>query len=238
MWAPIVAVSLAASWSRSAGRAGSGPGAAARGAGGRPVGRRSVADARAVSDGGCRAARAGCAAPADVRGDELRTYVRAPDGRAGIYFFAIEAVSALMTISARVAAGIPYRLGNLSVVSDAGVVSYGGSRRDGSGAYRLDVRPGPPIVEPTPLDVWLTARWRAYSWHLGRLLETPVSHEPWPLSARPWRVCARRSPPRWVCRPLVRLMLLCISPTGCATCALVRAGGRASHPWRRVLPDG
>ena len=37
----------------------------------------------------------------------FRTYVRAPDGRAGIYFFAIEAVSALMTISARVAAGIP-----------------------------------------------------------------------------------------------------------------------------------
>ena len=113
----------------------------------------------------------------------FRTYVRAPDGRAGIYFFAIEAVSALMTISARVAAGIPYRLGNLSVVSDAGVVSYGGARRDGSGAYRLDVRPGPPIVEPTPLDVWLTARWRAYSWHLGRLLETPVWHEPWPLSS-------------------------------------------------------
>jgi uncharacterized protein YqjF (DUF2071 family) len=113
----------------------------------------------------------------------FRTYVRAPNGREGIYFFAISAVSALMTFSARVAAGIPYRLGDLSVVSEAGVVSYGGARRDGSGAYRLDVRPGPRVVTPTPLDVWLTARWRAYSWHLGRLLETPVSHEPWPLSS-------------------------------------------------------
>jgi len=112
----------------------------------------------------------------------FRTYVRAGNGREGIYFFAIEAVSALMTISARVAAGIPYRLGDLSVVSDAGIVSYGGARRDGSGAYRLTVRPGPRLVA-TPLDIWLTARWRAYSWHLGRLLETPVSHEPWPLSS-------------------------------------------------------
>jgi uncharacterized protein len=112
----------------------------------------------------------------------FRTYVRAPNGRAGIYFLAISAVSALMTLSARVAAGIPYRLGDLSVVSHAGVVSYGGARRDGTGAYRLTVRPGAQLVEPAPLDVWLTARWRAYSWHLGRLLETPVSHEPWQLS--------------------------------------------------------
>jgi uncharacterized protein len=113
----------------------------------------------------------------------FRTYVRAANGRVGIYFFAIEAVSALMTLSARVAAGIPYRLGDLSVVSDDGLVSYGGARRDGSGAYRLSVRPGPRLVSAAPLDVWLTARWRAYSWHLGRLLETPVDHEPWPLSS-------------------------------------------------------
>lgn len=113
----------------------------------------------------------------------FRTYVRASNGRDGIYFFRIEAVSALMTFSSRLAAGIPYRLGDLSVVEQAGLVSYGGALRDGSCSYRIDVRPGQRLLEPAPLDVWLTGRWRAYSWHLGRLLETPVEHEPWPLSA-------------------------------------------------------
>jgi uncharacterized protein YqjF (DUF2071 family) len=112
----------------------------------------------------------------------FRTYVRAPSGRDGIYFFRIEAVSVLMTFGARVAAGIPYRLGDLSVVEQAGLVSYGGALRDGSCSYRLDVRPGQQL-DPAPRDVWLTGRWRAYSWHLGRLLETPVPHEPWPLSS-------------------------------------------------------
>ncbi len=31
--------------------------------------------------------------------------------------------------------------------------------------------------------MWLTSRWRAYTRHLGRLWETPVTHEPWPLRA-------------------------------------------------------
>jgi uncharacterized protein YqjF (DUF2071 family) len=113
----------------------------------------------------------------------FRTYVRAPNRQDGIYFLTITAVSALMTVGARITAGIPYRLGDLSVVEHDGMVSYGGARRDGSCSYRVDVRPRQPLLEPTPLDVWLTGRWRAYSWHLGRLLETPVEHEPWPLSA-------------------------------------------------------
>lgn len=113
----------------------------------------------------------------------FRTYVRAPNGRDGIYFLQIEAVSALMTIGARLATGIRYELGDLSVVEHGGKVSYGGALRDGSCSYRVDVRPGQPLAAPSPMDVWLTGRWRAYSRHLGRLLETPVEHEPWPLSA-------------------------------------------------------
>ena len=29
--------------------------------------------------------------------------------------------------------------------------------------------------------MWLTSRWRAYTHRFGRLWETPVEHEPWPL---------------------------------------------------------
>ena len=113
----------------------------------------------------------------------FRTYVRAPNGRDGVYFLKIEAVSALMTYGTRLAAGVRYELGNLSVVEHSGRISYGGARRDGTCSYRVDVTPGQPLTSPAPRDVWLTGRWRAYSWHLGRLLETPVEHEPWPLSS-------------------------------------------------------
>jgi uncharacterized protein YqjF (DUF2071 family) len=113
----------------------------------------------------------------------FRTYVRAANERDGIYFLRIEAASALFTTAARAAAGAPYELGDLSIVETDGVISYGGALRDGRCSYRIDVRPGERIVDPSPQDVWLTGRWRAYTWHLGRLLETPVEHEPWPLSS-------------------------------------------------------
>jgi uncharacterized protein len=112
----------------------------------------------------------------------LRTYVRAPNGRVGIHVLKIEATSALMTRAARIATGARYRLGDLSIVEHDERISYGGALRDGSGSYRLDVAPGERMLAPSDRDVWFTGRWRAYTWHLGRLLETPVAHEPWPLS--------------------------------------------------------
>jgi len=131
-------------------------------------------------------ARVGPPAPAQWRPlnfaeTNLRTYVRAPNGRDGIYFLRILAASAAMTACARLATGIPYRHGDLSVVEHRGTISYGGALKSGRGSYRVDVRPTKPVLEPSPLDVWLTGRWRAYSRHLGALLETPIQHDPWPL---------------------------------------------------------
>ncbi|WP_284436250.1 DUF2071 domain-containing protein [Streptomyces sp. TUS-ST3] len=112
----------------------------------------------------------------------LRTYVRRGDGRDGIWFLSIEVACPLM-LAAR-AVGAPYTLGTLRVTTDGGTVSYAGSRglrRTRRVAYRLDVRPGDPVL-PTERDVWLTSRWRAYTRRLGRIWETPVEHEPWPLA--------------------------------------------------------
>jgi uncharacterized protein YqjF (DUF2071 family) len=110
----------------------------------------------------------------------LRTYVRRPHGRDGIWFLAIEVASAAM-LAARYAIGAPYHLGDLSLVEHDGAVAYAGARRGGQPSYHLVVRPGDPI-HPSPRDIWLTGRWRAYTRHLGILFETPVQHEPWPLS--------------------------------------------------------
>ena len=110
----------------------------------------------------------------------LRTYVRRPDGRDGIWLLSLEVGSAAM-LAARCAVGAPYHLGDLSLSEHDGAVWYAGARRGGDPSYHLIVRPGDPI-QPSHRDIWLTGRWRAYTRRWGILFETPVEHEPWPLS--------------------------------------------------------
>jgi uncharacterized protein YqjF (DUF2071 family) len=43
------------------------------------------------------------------------------------------------------------------------------------------VRPGAPLARPTPLELFLTARWGMHvPWH-GRTLHLPNEHPTWPL---------------------------------------------------------
>jgi uncharacterized protein YqjF (DUF2071 family) len=109
----------------------------------------------------------------------LRTYVRHRNGRDGLWFLSIEVACPLM-LAAR-AVGAPYNPGTLRVSGNGDAVSYAGSRWVGGASYHLVVRSGDPI-RPSERDVWLTSRWRAYTRRLGRLWETPVEHEPWPLT--------------------------------------------------------
>jgi uncharacterized protein YqjF (DUF2071 family) len=112
----------------------------------------------------------------------LRTYVRGADGRDGLWFFSLEAANAAFVVGARAVVGAPYHRASLSIDEREDVITYAGVRRGGSPSYWLVVRPG-AAIEPSERDVWLTARWRAYTRHLGRLWQTPVTHEPWPLRA-------------------------------------------------------
>lgn len=110
----------------------------------------------------------------------LRTYVRGPDGRDGLWFLTIDAGSAALAAVIRASVGAPYHAARMSVEHDERTVTYGSSRRRSHETYRLQVEPREPIV-PSDLDIWVTSRWRAYTRHFGRLLATPVEHEPWPL---------------------------------------------------------
>ncbi|WP_165984295.1 YqjF family protein [Streptomyces sp. YIM 98790] len=110
----------------------------------------------------------------------LRTYVRGPDGRDGLWFLSVHASGAVVSMMARASTGAPYHLGDLSVTEHGGVLACAGSRRGGEPFYQLRIRPGDPI-DPSDFDVWLTTRWRVYTRRCGMLLRTPVWHEPWPL---------------------------------------------------------
>jgi uncharacterized protein YqjF (DUF2071 family) len=111
----------------------------------------------------------------------LRTYVRHPSSRDGLWFFSLEVACPLMLAARGI--GAPYRPGTLDVTRREETLVYSGRRAAGGASYRLVVRPGVPIERPTERDVWLTSRWRAYTRRLGMLWETPVEHEPWPLAA-------------------------------------------------------
>lgn len=131
----------------------------------RPLGKRLVPDLTPLTE---------------IRGTNLRTYVRGPDGRDGLFFLSQDTSNVALAVGARALLGAPYHWGRVQVEERDGVVSYSGSRSASPVSYRLAVRPGGPI-EPTERDHWLTGRWRAYTRRAGRVIQTPVEHEPWPL---------------------------------------------------------
>lgn len=110
----------------------------------------------------------------------LRTYVRGPGGEDGLWFLTMDIGNPALAAALRSSIGAPYNTARLGVERVGDVVRYTGSRVGGDESYDLTVRPEAGVATD-PLSVWLTGRWRAYTRRLGRLLVTPVEHEPWPL---------------------------------------------------------
>jgi len=115
-----------------------------------------------------------------------RTYVRAPDGHSGIWFFSLDAARVLAVMGARMTYGLPYAWSRMRVARTDGRVSYQSARLwpDSHSQTRIVVEPGEEI-NPTTLDLFLTARYRLFSSVQGKLKCAKVVHPPWPLrSAR------------------------------------------------------
>ncbi|MDP8975378.1 MAG: DUF2071 domain-containing protein [Actinomycetota bacterium] len=113
----------------------------------------------------------------------VRTYVRGPDGRDGLWFLSLEADSLPTVLGASLGYGVPYRWADMRVDA-AQTVRYRSRRRLGSSAgHDITLRPEEPYGadEASHLDHWLTGRWRAYTKIAGRLAIVPVQHQPWPL---------------------------------------------------------
>src|SRR5262245_56798060 len=111
----------------------------------------------------------------------LRTYVQGPGGP-GIWFFSLDAASRSAVIGARTTVGLPYRLANMSVRITDTTNTYS-SNRHGRAAVSITVEKGTCLAVKSPLDVFLTERYRLYSVHLSTLLTIEVAHAPWVLNA-------------------------------------------------------
>lgn len=113
-----------------------------------------------------------------------RTYVKGPDGESGIWFFSLDAARAPAVLGARIGYGLPYAWSRMRVQVAGRRVRYESRRRWPSrpAMARIEVEYGEP-VEAGELEIFLTARFRLYSFIAGRLTYTKVDHPPWPLQA-------------------------------------------------------
>lgn len=117
----------------------------------------------------------------------VRAYVRGPDGRDGIWFFAL-AVSRPSFVGAMRILGLPYERSHADIDVDGSRWTYrfdpiGPARAMAGEGFSAVVDVGEDICdrERTPLVDSLTGRWSGYHRRGGLLWRTPIAHEPWPL---------------------------------------------------------
>lgn len=121
-------------------------------------------------------------------GDFLETNVRLystdDDGRHGVLFRSLETSRLAVMPLTRTALGTPYTWAKMRLIRDGARMTYDSVRRLPRHGLRsrvvIDVGAS---VDPTPLEVWLTARWGAHTRKAGRTWWVPNEHVPFPLRA-------------------------------------------------------
>ena len=112
----------------------------------------------------------------------VRLYSVDDAGRHGVYFRSLETPRLAVVAFTRAALGVPYTWAKMRVTRRDDVISYDSVRRWPRRGLRsrVTVRVGDE-VEPTALEVWLTARWGAHTRKAGRTWWVPNEHVQWPL---------------------------------------------------------
>ena len=115
----------------------------------------------------------------------VRTYVRR-NGVPGVWFCSLDINRLLPTIVARTTYTLPYCFGRASNrrVGDElhTMVERRWPRGDRAANTNIRLRIGEPIVAPSSLEIFLSARWGLYTTTRGGSLRyAPISHEPWRL---------------------------------------------------------
>ena len=104
----------------------------------------------------------------------IRLYSLDADGRHGVLFLSLETSRLAVVAAVRLAMGIPYTWARMRIDESAEQISYQSQRRWPQRGLRslLSIRIGDPVT-PTPLEVWLTARWGAHTRKAGRTWWVP-----------------------------------------------------------------
>jgi uncharacterized protein len=113
----------------------------------------------------------------------VRTYVEV-DGKAGIYFFSLDAARRSAVAAARRGYRLPYFRARMSVERVGAEIRYQSERSDRAGppaALRARYRPAGSRTDD-PLGRWLAERYCLYVVdERRRVLRADIHHRPWPL---------------------------------------------------------
>jgi uncharacterized protein len=114
----------------------------------------------------------------------IRLYSIDDAGRHGVVFLSLETARLAVVPLLRIVLGVPYTWAKMRVIRHDNQVSYDSERRWPRRGLRsrLTVEVG-DVIEPTELEIWLTARWGAHTRKVGRTWWVPNEHCQWPLHA-------------------------------------------------------
>nr|WP_233211102.1 DUF2071 domain-containing protein [Mycobacterium sp. shizuoka-1] len=114
----------------------------------------------------------------------VRLYSIDDAGRHGVLFRSLETARLAVVPAVRATLGVPYSWARMRITRAGADITYDSVRRWPHRGLRsrVAVRVGAP-VEPTPLEIWLTARWGAHTRKAGRTWWVPNEHERWPLQS-------------------------------------------------------
>jgi uncharacterized protein len=131
-----------------------------------------------------------------------RTYVTA-GGKAGIWFFSLDASSELAVQAARYGYRLPYFRADMRAEWREGFLSYESRRRDPRGApaaFRGAYRPSGDVLDPDPRSLahFLTERYCLYTTDGGQLKRAEIHHEPWPLQPAEATIAENTMPPQGI----------------------------------------
>jgi uncharacterized protein YqjF (DUF2071 family) len=112
----------------------------------------------------------------------VRLYSIDDAGRHGVLFRSLETARLVVVPVIRAVLGVPYAWSKMRITRWGDRITYDSVRRWPRRGLRsrLTIAVG-DVVEPTPLEVWLTARWGAHTRKAGRTWWVPNEHGPWPL---------------------------------------------------------
>ncbi|MFV2039297.1 MAG: YqjF family protein [Acidimicrobiales bacterium] len=115
----------------------------------------------------------------------VRTYVRGPDGRPGVWFDSLDIARLVPALMSRLTYGLPYMWSKMSIAESGTQRRYECRRRFGgrgaTSSIRAEIGPAISPGDVSPLERFLTCRWGLYSRYASRLLYAPVEHPEWPL---------------------------------------------------------
>ncbi|MHC4449523.1 MAG: YqjF family protein [Planctomycetota bacterium] len=112
----------------------------------------------------------------------VRTYVK-HQGKSGVWFFSLDAASALAVAAARAWFGLPYFYARMSSRRTADEVAYRSQRRPKGAHFEGRYR---PVGEAAPaeqgtLEHWLVERYCLFAKKGQRILIGEIEHPPWAL---------------------------------------------------------